>query len=706
MIDATVLQAAQARSMDEVFLPLVTPDTSVVGMAWIKGAGLETARAELQQRFGSFQLQSNEQCYRWCVETAEILARLDIKFGFGVVALFPHRMTCCVVNAEVYLRRGSKFGVVIKDHTDQLVKVKEGTRLVGDVVGVAVGPTDVSPMVESWVHPYRDDNTLLDIVKKSWSDSGNASWGILVGVSVFAKPTAPPASAIAQSGLQSPLSALMDAQASALDHAPPLSSAQTTMGDPAQEALPFESDPAMAVFQPSPIAPPVSTAASVEAEVAPPIQQLVNRLAGVLGPVREQLKTKMAALPGLLQRLLPPAASANLTTSAITAEDGVAQPATVQTPTFSRSQYMKRLVQGMIALFLIIGAAGGVWWWQRSVQQQQLAIIDSELAPLRATFTQLQQGTNSDPLTVRDQTAGLRAQLEQLAATRSARVQKERIQEFLTEVSALSEAVSGKESLPKLDIFYDLRGHQSDFVGSRMVYGDRSLIVADGGKRQLVAVDTENRQLSALNVGELNSLRDIALENRVVTILGDGQLFQWRLGSTEAAQQLSNGTNELNESSLVRSFNSNLYVLNIPSANIYRFSVENNALSAATGWLRSLGEFAMSDIQSMAIDGEIWFGTRSGRVFRFSSGRPVSFQLDATEPATNSPLIVYTQPGFDNLYVLEPAQERLLVFTKSNGRFLKEIKSSSLQSASQLVVDTNEQRAFFLSGSLVYVAGL
>jgi hypothetical protein len=682
MIDATVLQAAQARSMDEFFFPLVTPDTSVVGMAWVKGADLETARTELQQRFGRFQLQSNEQCYRWCVEMAEVLAGLDIKFGFGVVALFPHRMTCCVVNAEIYLRRANKFGGVIKDHTDQLVKVKEGTRLVGDVVGIVVGPTDVSPMVESWVHPYRDDAALLDIVKKSWSDSGNASWGVLVGVSVFAKPTAPPAAAA--SSLQSPLSALMEAQASAFEQ----SSARESMVDPAQDTLPFGNDPAMAVFQPSPIAPIESL---TPAETTAPIQQFFDRLGSSLQPLRMRAQEILASWPTVLKRFLPPSAPA---------EEG-AVPTIV-----SRSQYIKRLVQGMIALFLIIGAIGGVWWWQRSVQQQQLAIIDSELAPLRVTFTQLQQGTTSDPLTVRDQTAVLKAQLEQLAATRSARVQKERIQEFLAEVLVLSEAVSGKESLPKLDIFYDLRGHQSDFVGSRMVYGDRSLVVADGGKRQLVAIDTENRQLSALTVGELSSLRDITLENRVVTLLGDGQIFQWRLGSAEAAQQLSNGGNELNESSLIRSFNSNLYVLNIPSANIYRFAVENNALSAATGWLRSLGEFAMSDVQSMAIDGEIWFGTRSGRVFRFSSGRPMSFQLDAVEPATNSPLIVYTQPGFDNLYVLEPAQERLLIFTKSNGRFLKEIKSSSLQSASQVVVDSTEQRAFFLSGSLVYVTGL
>ena len=75
-----------------------------------------------------------------------------------------------------------------------------------------------------------------------------------------------------------------------------------------------------------------------------------------------------------------------------------------------------------------------------------------------------------------------------------------------------------------------------------------------------------------------------------------------------------------------------------------------------------------------------------------------------TEPF-DSPLVIFSKEGFENIYILESDNNRLVVLT-DEGEFLKEIKSASLASASNLIVSEEIKKAFAISGSIVYEIGL
>jgi len=66
---------------------------------------------------------------------------------------------------------------------------------------------------------------------------------------------------------------------------------------------------------------------------------------------------------------------------------------------------------------------------------------------------------------------------------------------------------------------------------------------------------------------------------------------------------------------------------------------------------------------------------------------------------------LFTHSDYDNIYLLEPSSNRLIVITKG-GDFVKEIKSASLAAASGLVVSESLNKAIVISGSLVFEVGL
>ena len=215
-------------------------------------------------------------------------------------------------------------------------------------------------------------------------------------------------------------------------------------------------------------------------------------------------------------------------------------------------------------------------------------------------------------------------------------------------------------------------------------------------------MDTTTKQTTLLPLGDLPNLKDFTVSDKYMYLLGGG-ISSFTLGSNTASKLLKSSDLDTEPSTLIRSYGDYLYLLNPDKRNIFRYLVDtqNQSVSSPAAWLKPEEKFDLTTVQSMAIDGDVWLTTKTGEIKRFTAGKAVNWTINGLKETFNSPLKLFTQDSLQNIYVLEPQQNRVVVINK-NGDFIKEVRSSTLASASDLVADESTRTVYVLSGSLVF----
>jgi hypothetical protein len=146
--------------------------------------------------------------------------------------------------------------------------------------------------------------------------------------------------------------------------------------------------------------------------------------------------------------------------------------------------------------------------------------------------------------------------------------------------------------------------------------------------------------------------------------------------------------------------------MNRTQNNIFRYDTsEEGDESKPVGWVQSGQGIDFMQVQSMAIDGDVWLTTQTGEVQKLTGGKVSEFTITGLKEPFSSPITLFTKPDLTNLYILEPQKSRMVVLNKT-GQFIKEVKSNNLAGATAVVASEKYQKAFALSGSLVYEMGL
>jgi hypothetical protein len=155
---------------------------------------------------------------------------------------------------------------------------------------------------------------------------------------------------------------------------------------------------------------------------------------------------------------------------------------------------------------------------------------------------------------------------------------------------------------------------------------------------------------------------------------------------------------------LLETYAGYIYVLNPERREIYRYAQQEAGYSDPIGWVSGAVSFDYQDVSSWAIDGEIWVATQQGGLHRLASGAEQELTVTGLDQPFTSSLKIFTDENLEELYVLEPNQERLVVLNKE-GQFLRELRSASLATTTDLFVSESGQ-VFTVSGSIIYALEL
>jgi hypothetical protein len=215
-----------------------------------------------------------------------------------------------------------------------------------------------------------------------------------------------------------------------------------------------------------------------------------------------------------------------------------------------------------------------------------------------------------------------------------------------------------------------------------------------------LTIDPEEIVLSGAELEDFNVLAFVTQSGQVIE-------YSTRNGSFERSKT----QDEVWKKGVdVKSFNGEyIYVLD-PSANsIWKYRRLRSGYGTSSAY-SSVGD--LSNAVSLTIDGNIYVLLRDGKILKYLKGELAPFEVkDQPSVPLKNPSRIFTLPEANNLYVLDSANKRIVVYSKGSGgvsRYQKQIVFESLKANEirDFYVDKDEQKVVILTQDKAYIADL
>lgn len=151
--------------------------------------------------------------------------------------------------------------------------------------------------------------------------------------------------------------------------------------------------------------------------------------------------------------------------------------------------------------------------------------------------------------------------------------------------------------------------------------------------------------------------------------------------------------------------------LGVYLGNVYVLDKKEGILKFASGSY-SKSSYLSSDISpdfskasSIAIDGSIYVLSTDGSIAKFLKGRLEDFKISGLDTSISSPTRIYTNADFDNVYILDNGNSRIVVLNK-DGAYQAQYKAGIIKNAKDFEVLEKDKKIFILSGNKIYQINL
>ena len=373
---------------------------------------------------------------------------------------------------------------------------------------------------------------------------------------------------------------------------------------------------------------------------------------------------------------------------------------------YLKPQSPRKLIRVILPIVIVVIILVLLIGWRIFGVRKQVGAAETMLSPLIEQISLAKDQTTTDPILARETVSQAITSLEQLEQDLSDQ-KKARglVAQQLSSARELFDQISGQEEFGQLEIFYDLRLIDGEFVVSGVDMTNKQAILLDAGRKKAVVLNLENKQAQELDLSAIDQVNDLEITDQLLTVLGQGIYQQ----DFEEEQVTLNKIIEQGDSNkdavFIESFATYIYVFNPEKRNVYRYSQQEDGYSDPIGWVSGAVSFDYNNVSSWAIDGDMWITTRAGGLYKLASGREQEFKIVGLIEPFSDNLQVFTHEDVKNIYILEPNGKRLVMLTKA-GEFLKEIKSDSLASTTTLFVSEELGKAFAVSGSIIYAMSI
>lgn len=199
-----------------------------------------------------------------------------------------------------------------------------------------------------------------------------------------------------------------------------------------------------------------------------------------------------------------------------------------------------------------------------------------------------------------------------------------------------------------------------------------------------------------LSVEAKNSGLSYSYDDKNIYMLTSTAVYSFDLDGTNKKQIIKND-NLWEDGVSIFPYFGNLYVLD-KKGQIIKFVLTDSGYSN-TDYFSSSEDF--SKAVSMAIDNNIYVLASDGSINKYFKGSPQDFSFGGLDKDFSSPIKIYTNPDFDNIYVLDKGNSRIVVFDKK-GSYKAEYNASVIKSAKDFEVLEKDDIIYVLSSGKLY----
>lgn len=269
------------------------------------------------------------------------------------------------------------------------------------------------------------------------------------------------------------------------------------------------------------------------------------------------------------------------------------------------------------------------------------------------------------------------------------------IEKFAETNSAQVSAISHVVAITAPTELINLKQLNVNAEPAKLAAAEQRLIIADGRNKSLYQFNLADKTVNLLKDGVADiDWGALWQEDKILFVAADGGVIIDDKNNVTAINNFS----PVKEITTAVSYNSRLYLLSAPQNNIFRYARD---FSSREPWIKE--NLNITDAVSLDVDGYIYVLKNNGEVIRLLSGYVNEFKLAPVNPPLTNPRQIKLSGDSEQgkIYILEPAQTRLVIFDK-DGKFLLQYKMPSLTNIKDFAVREAEKKILLLNDTAIY----
>lgn len=234
------------------------------------------------------------------------------------------------------------------------------------------------------------------------------------------------------------------------------------------------------------------------------------------------------------------------------------------------------------------------------------------------------------------------------------------------------------------------------WLGTKLIaYGpndlDWYLVDSGSGSIQAGRHDAMNNLMSASSDQETGVAVFLSTKNEVAIIDSATQ--------TLVKKEISFPSSD-NTISAIAYYNGSVYTVDTTNKKIYKHGTTQSGYSQGSIWNKS-GDARLTSAVTIAIDGDLYILKDNGEVRKWYRGEEQGWSLAPVEPALTSATQMVVPAKGDELFILDTAGKRVLIFDKT-GAFKEQLVANVWQKPSSIATSLDGRTVYVLDGKLVY----
>ena len=284
--------------------------------------------------------------------------------------------------------------------------------------------------------------------------------------------------------------------------------------------------------------------------------------------------------------------------------------------------------------------------------------------------------------------------------------QIEQYSEFDEKYNVFLEKIRRVERFANIEELINISNIAPNASAENIVYSQKNnkIYIADSQQKSIFIFD--------INDNTATTFTDLEQENfgmNSATMINDSKIYYFGKNSLLIYDlknnNLKNYSININNGEIVDAdnYNNRLYLLDKKNKQILRYNAANYSFTSPYGWIQE--PILIDDFVSMSIDGHIYVLGKNNQALKYLRGQTLDFSLEAIEPPLVNPIKIHASENNDYLYVLDPSENRLIVYDK-NGQFIMQYMDEKFSSLKDFALDETNKKIYLLNNNSVYQADL